>query len=243
MTKQSYGLSSNQLKLLACVFMAIDHIGYFLLPSTSIWYAICRIIGRLAFPMFAYFIAEGCRYTRNKARYFLLIFAFAIVGELLFGVLDSMNIINNSGMTVFMTFTFGIALLYIYNMAVQYISKKDVFMSVFSCCALLVAIAFIVCVDIYGNSIEYGVGGVLMILFCGISKNKWIKLLGLTVGCLFVISYLYMSGYQVYMLIAVPLMLLYNGKRGQKKMKYFFYIYYPVHILVIVIIGVLIGVI
>ena len=60
--------SSSTLKLLACLFMLIDHAGLLLFPR----YKIFRIIGRLAFPIFAYLIAEGCRYTRNKLKHFLL---------------------------------------------------------------------------------------------------------------------------------------------------------------------------
>ena len=69
-----FGVSGSSLKLLACVFMAIDHVGVRLFPHLII----LRIIGRLAFPMFAFFIAEGCRYTRNKLRHFLMIFAVGV---------------------------------------------------------------------------------------------------------------------------------------------------------------------
>ena len=53
------------------VCMTIDHIGAMLFPQ-AVW---LRVIGRLAFPLFSYCIAEGCRYTRNKARYFGSVFA------------------------------------------------------------------------------------------------------------------------------------------------------------------------
>ena len=58
----SVGLTGNQLKLIALVTMTIDHIGMQLFPRVRL----LRIIGRLAFPIFAYMIAEGCRYTRNR---------------------------------------------------------------------------------------------------------------------------------------------------------------------------------
>ena len=59
-------LSSSALKLLACGFMLIDHVGVRLFPDVLI----LRIIGRLAFPIFAFFIAEGCRYTRKDSSIF-----------------------------------------------------------------------------------------------------------------------------------------------------------------------------
>lgn len=55
------GLNSNQLKLLALLTMTVDHIGVHLFPQ----YPILRIIGRLAFPIYAYCIAEGCVHTKT----------------------------------------------------------------------------------------------------------------------------------------------------------------------------------
>ena len=55
------GLTNNQLKLIALVTMTLDHIGVVLFPQAQ-W---LRIVGRLAFPIFAYMIAEGCRHTAN----------------------------------------------------------------------------------------------------------------------------------------------------------------------------------
>lgn len=57
-------LSGNQLKIIAMITMLIDHIGVNLFPSVTIM----RVIGRLSFPIFAYMIAEGCRYTRDRKK-------------------------------------------------------------------------------------------------------------------------------------------------------------------------------
>ena len=55
--------------------MAFDHIGVALFPKV----AILRYIGRLAFPIFAFMIAEGAKYTRNKVKYFLMIFIIGVI--------------------------------------------------------------------------------------------------------------------------------------------------------------------
>ena len=68
-------LSGNALKLLAALFMTIDHVGVLLLPHVIV----LRILGRLALPIFAYMIAEGCRYTRNRLRYFGSVFALGVL--------------------------------------------------------------------------------------------------------------------------------------------------------------------
>lgn len=59
------GISATALKIIGMIAMTIDHIGYFLFPQIEAF----RIIGRIAYPIFAYMIAEGCRYTRNKVKY------------------------------------------------------------------------------------------------------------------------------------------------------------------------------
>ena len=63
-------LDGNQLKLIAAFAMLLDHMGVLLFPQVRL----LRILGRLAYPVFAFMIAEGCRYTKNKLRYFLLVF-------------------------------------------------------------------------------------------------------------------------------------------------------------------------
>ena len=73
-----FGLTNNKLKIIAMISMLIDHIGVALFPYVEIF----RIIGRLAFPIFAYMIAEGCRYTKNRKKYLGIILGMAIVFQL-----------------------------------------------------------------------------------------------------------------------------------------------------------------
>ena len=62
-------LSGNSLKLIAALTMLIDHMGIMLFPNV----AVLRCIGRISFPIFAFMISEGARYTKDKTRYFLFI--------------------------------------------------------------------------------------------------------------------------------------------------------------------------
>ena len=62
-------LNSNAIKFIAAIAMVIDHVGYMFFDDL-IW----RIIGRIAMPLFAFAIAEGCHYTKNRLRYFLSVF-------------------------------------------------------------------------------------------------------------------------------------------------------------------------
>ena len=69
------GLSGNALKLLACIFMFVDHVGMILLPGV----VVLRAIGRLAMPLFAFTFAEGCFYSRHRGRRFAFILGLGLV--------------------------------------------------------------------------------------------------------------------------------------------------------------------
>lgn len=68
---------SDSLKLVAMVTMLIDHVGVIFFPEVS-W---LRTIGRLAFPIFAYFIAQGFRYTSSRPKYFLRLLLFSLISQ------------------------------------------------------------------------------------------------------------------------------------------------------------------
>ena len=68
-------MTSFVIKIIAAMTMFIDHMGLMLFPHMDIF----RIIGRLAFPIYAYCIAEGFRYTRNRLKYFLQIFILGVL--------------------------------------------------------------------------------------------------------------------------------------------------------------------
>lgn len=99
-----FSLSATTLKFIGIVSMTIDHIGYFLFPRIVAF----RVIGRIAYPIFAYFIAEGCTYTRHKMRYFFSVFSI--------GVLYSVGayLVNGSlRQSVLITFSCSIALIFL----------------------------------------------------------------------------------------------------------------------------------
>ena len=68
-------LNSNCIKGIGLISMLTDHVGFFLFPEIEI----LRVLGRLAFPIFAFFIAQGCKHTRNKWQYFSVMAVFGII--------------------------------------------------------------------------------------------------------------------------------------------------------------------
>ena len=80
--KVDLNTDTNLLKIIAMVTMLIDHCGKMLFPQ----YRIMRVIGRIAFPIYAYCIAAGCVYTRNPLRYFKRIVLLALISQPFYAV-------------------------------------------------------------------------------------------------------------------------------------------------------------
>ena len=74
-------LSGSALKVIAVISMVMDHCAYYLMEHDTILYETLRCFGRIAFPVFAFLIAEGFRHTRNRRKYFLQLLFFAVISE------------------------------------------------------------------------------------------------------------------------------------------------------------------
>ena len=214
------GLSNNQLKLIALVTMTVDHVGMILFPQVQ-W---LRIVGRLAFPIYAYMIAEGCRYTRHMGKYLgtmaLLALGCQIVDFLVQGSLYQ---------GILVTFSLSIGLIWLLQMA----KKKRTFLWI-ALGALGFAGAYWFCEILPGLlpdtdfHVDYGFIGVLVPVAVYLGRSTQEKLLFLALA-LWSLSYR-LGDVQWLCLLAVPLLALYNGQRGKYPMKWLFYIYYPVHL-------------
>lgn len=217
-------LSGNALKILALVAMTLDHIGVQLLPLTP-W---LRIAGRLAFPIFAYMIAEGATYTKRRARYLGTIAGFAALIQIVYFVaMDSLY------MSIFATFTLSLCLIFSFDYAIQ----RKTWVTIALAVSVWLSVAFVSAVLPELNTgtdffIDYGPIGVLIPAALYYVKGKWPKLLVLAV-LLIPLALSAPLAVQWYALLALIPLALYNGKRGKYKLKYLFYFYYPLHLVVI----------
>ena len=204
-------LTKNQLKILAMVCMTIDHIGAMLFPQ-AVW---LRVIGRLAFPLFSYCIAEGCRYTRNKARYFGSVFACGAVCVIAF--LPFGGFYGNALITL------SLSILLLYGVEAWKSSGKLRFLVL---TAALAAAFYLLCRTVY-----IAAGRILWEhVFVGIPPVIGERL-GFAVGLLALAGV--MGGLQRFCVLAIFPILLLGNERGKWKMKHFFYIYYPAHLALI----------
>ncbi len=233
------GLSGNALKIIAAISMLIDHIGVILLPGVPV----LRIIGRIAFPIYAYMIAEGCFYTRNKLRYFLSIFILGIGCQLVYSLYDGGKLFG-----ILITFSLSIIVIY----ALQYMSKtlaSETASAVLKILSVLIFAAAVFGVYFLNEIflIDYGFFGCLAPVFVSLFKipqknnggskpysQAWLRPLQvLSLGvCLLCLVYT-MGERQYFALLALPLLLFYSGRRGKLKMKYFFYVFYPLHLAIL----------
>jgi len=221
---KKFGLTNNQLKIIAMVSMLFDHVGKELLPQ----YPFLQIIGRLAFPIFAYMIAEGCFYTKNKIKYFLTIFILGTGCQIVYMVAEQSFYQN-----VLITFSLSIALIFSlenFRAKKEKISGIILFFTVVIVVALTIALP--VFLEEYGFQVDYGIYGVLLPVAVFYGKGKERKLV-YTTGVLALLAHSFGGGIQWFSLLSVPILALYNQKRGKYNIKPLFYIFYPAHLVVI----------
>ena len=230
--------NSNTLKLIAAVSMFIDHLGLIYFPKVM-W---LRMIGRLAMPIFAFAIAEGCRYTKNKCKHFFLLFGLGALCQLVYFIFDPTTIYFG----ILITFSFSTLMIYALQFAKKcsFDKEKKWWMTVGAWLLFfaLVAGVYIFCKNF---EVDYHFYGCIMPVFASLfdfhripAPDKWKKLdvLPLRVLCMTIpmIPLLFVSVFGIsvtwYSLLTIPLLLLYNGKKGKRNMKYFFYVFYPVHL-------------
>lgn len=212
------GLSNNQLKIIAMLTMLVDHIGVILYPDIDA----LRYIGRIAMPIFAFMIAEGVTHTKDRIRYLLMIFALGIGCQIAYLVAEQ-SLYQN----ILITFSLSIILIYsIDNFAhdKSIVNAISVILAVFFVAFLCIGMPKINS-DFY---IDYGLFGVILPVVIYFVKGKWHKLLFATIMLLPIV--LELGDFQIYSLNAIPLLALYNGQRGKLRLKYMFYIFYPLHL-------------
>ena len=220
-------MNRNVLKIIAVLTMLVDHVGLCLFDNNIIF----RSIGRLAMPIFAFFIAEGMKHTKNRKKYILTLFVFALISQIPHSLVIGGNLMN-------ILFTFLIAILIIVLNEKMNIKPLAIFLSVVICfISLFLGVVFVV---------DYGVFGILLVLVFYYINNKYVKA---TVAAIILISMTIFNnlvyGVNLFNFIcllsvfSIVLLLFYNGKKGKLNLKWFFYVFYPVHLMIIYFIQIL----
>lgn len=234
-------LTGNQLKVIALVSMTLDHIGVIFFPGA----VVLRILGRLAFPIFAYMIAEGCFYTHDRKRYLLGIVGLGLLCQVAYWI--AAESLEQSILT-----SFALSIITIYALDAAW-KRRDLY----GFAALIGALAldFVACLVLpvvlfsFYFSIDYGFFGVMIAPLCylprlvcpeGPVRYRWTLAacaLGLALTSVELTMGVGVGAIQWFSLATLALLAFYRGKRGTWHMKYLFYIYYPAHLAVLYLIA------
>ncbi len=220
-------IDGTALKIIAMISMVFDHVGDMFMPDVM-W---LRMIGRIAMPIFCFFIAEGYIHTRDKKKYLLRLGIFALISEVPFDLAFEGRL-NLSHQNIMLTFFIAVSALMVFDLIRGDINpdtgkygKLRTF-SAQSSILLFAVIALLLKAD-------YSVFAVMAVyLFYILSESNHILRSAVGVGFLAITRT--MGYYSATGLSLIPLCL-YNGKRG-KGFKWLFYIFYPGHLLLLYII-------
>lgn len=207
-------INRSQLKWIAVISMIADHVGMVFFPEL-VW---MRLIGRLAFPIYAYCIAEGFTHTGDFRKYFLRLSVMALLSEVPYDLLCFGRIVEPDRQNIFFTLAAGLFLLRIWE---KYHYRAIVCVAA---SAGFLALAEFFCMD-------YGAGGILMILAFFLIRGQRFKTMGWTVFAA-VNLLCYGSWVQWAALAAAVPLYLYDGVPVKKKQRFFYWIY-PLHLLVL----------
>lgn len=228
-------MSAFILKIIALISMTCDHTSYLIFGKFSF----LNLIGRFAFPIFAFQISEGYIHTKSLKRYLLRLFLFALISQAPFALFRS-SYFSSFALNVFFTLFLGLGAIAIFDMfhKLEYKEKlmhylNDLFGII--CVIILSVIAQI-------SHCDYGAYGVAIIFLFYLLKNH--KLLMNIVFILCTILYqlknllLFNENFKIYLFVIIftclPLVFieLYNNKKG-KDIKFVLYLFYPIHLLIL----------
>lgn len=224
--KLQTNLDTNFLKLIAILSMTIDHVGGAFFPQ----YPVFRWIGRLAFPIFCYCMTVGLLYTRDIKKYLTRLAVFAFVSQPLYVLAFNPNNFWEEFTSMNIFFTLFTSLLGLWSFREK---KWWLFAAV---------VLALMCINF-----DYATTGLMLMLIFYLCRNKpWLG------AALFVLSYLpalncypddplalviggHAIGFEVFSILAAPLIFL-NTNTKLKVSKWFFYAFYPAHLLAICIV-------
>lgn len=253
-------MTGTFIKIIALIAMIFDHIGYYI-PNTP---EELRWVGRLAAPIFLYFIAEGFKKTTNQKKYILRLYLFGVLMAILTLIINSLfggtgqEITANFFATLFMV----VCILYLID---QKKARYWVYFAFWQLLSSIFCIVFSEIIILHNNALYYFYsailgnslfveGGIFMVglgVLFYFSKTKGQLIFNYTTFVILIyllilnfgsnpgpFSYYFLpfADYQWIMIGALPFIISYNGKRGIE-IKYLFYVFYPLHIIVLYFIG------
>lgn len=256
--KSQQGLSRNTIKYMAIIAMLLDHIAVIFMPKTAVLYFVFRSIGRIAAPVMAYFLSEGWIHTGSKKKYILRMAIFAFLSQYPFDIA-----FNKSGVKLNILFTLLIGLLIFAlcdkikeiseNSPFGRTDKPADFLNIFfefilPLLILFLSILLLITASCLTDwSLFVPLWCLAFYLFRDEPKKKFLLFIIILFGVLdalllteWMTGSLTFSAWKslslnIFSVFAIPLLLLYDGKKEKSSAfnKWFFYIFYPAHLLIL----------
>lgn len=243
-----YKFSGYDLKFIAIITMLIDHLGASLLwryidfthaYSDDILmnlYTLMRYVGRMAFPIYCFLLVEGFLHTKSVSKYALRLGAFALISEVPFDLALNKSLWAPYSNNVFFTLFIGLILIWGISFVEVFYSfwkekKLDAFIGTLA--ALAIAVLMIVPALFLAEVVlksDYGMGGVLTILVMYLFRKY--REIGYILAT--IVLYIFAGSSQILGLFMLLPISLYDGSRGPERgkfSKYFYYAFYPAHLL------------
>ena len=215
--KTAFGLSGSALKVIALISMVIDHIALYLMEHGTLLYETMRCIGRIAFPVFAFLIAEGFINTRSRYRYFFTLLGFAVISEIPWYLLNGADGTHN----VMFTLALGVATL----MVLENLLQRSWVLGFLWTLGMAGLASWLV--------VDYEWRGMLLIVILYLF-NRYGHSFPYSKGMQFFCTFAFMMHYGVVgAIMACMIIYLYDGTRGFVQgsiAKYGFYAFYPIHL-------------
>ena len=237
------GISSATLHLIAMGAMLLDHIWAVGLVSSDV----LTCIGRIAFPIFAFLLAEGFRRTKNRKRYAMRLFLFALISEVPFDLMVSGGVFYPFHQNIYWTLLLGFGAMALNEKAAR--TEKGIL-------RIVTAVLTATCTYILGFVLfvdYYGVGVMMVLAFYFFNEDDFLHRLG-QFAALYYLNVEMLGGLvypfeffgrevlipqQALALLALPIIWLYQGRQGyhSRAFQYFRYAFYPAHILILYLIA------
>lgn len=222
------------LKYIALITMTLDHIAYALLQPDTAAYAILRTYGRVSFPIFCFLLTEGYLHTSSHSAYLKRLCFFALISELPFDMAIYHFPLPGSQPAMFfhqnIFFTLALGFLSI-CLIDRFLISNPLFSLLWTVFSFFIA---------YHFRFDYGPLGIAVILLFYAAKKVYPNIPRGWSYTLALLPLITVGNWEkIFSLLSLPLLLLYNGQKGKplvgnKKLpggKYFFYWYYPCHLL------------
>ncbi len=249
-SRRRFHLNAHTIKIIAVISMLIDHVGAAILEnmlptlmySESLYFSVLnadiviRLIGRLAFPIYCFLLAEGFAHTRNVGKYALRLGIFALVSEIPFDLAFDRMLFCWDGFNVYFTLLLGVLALWGIDSSKKKFfdegSAKEKFVAVFLSFLSIGAAAAVA--ELINT--DYAAAGVITVVIMYFLRGNRMLSMGLGVLWLAVS----VGPIELWALFDLIPIYFYDGTRG-KQNKYFFYVFYPAHLIVLFFIGSALG--